>query len=172
MGEVTPATAPNSYSAPAPLLPTHDTSTFDCGKPPLNDWLRHKALKSEGRSARCFVTCFQGAVAGYYCLAAGAVAHDGAPRKLRQNMPDPTPVVILGRLAVDRAHQGRGIARGLLKDALLRIVKASDLVGARAVLVHAIDLDAVPFYARYGFRAFPTGQQSLYLPIDEIIASL
>jgi GNAT superfamily N-acetyltransferase len=100
------------------------------------------------------------------------VQHEGAPRKLRQNLPNPTPVVIIGRLAVDKAYQGKGIGRGLLKDALLRITKASELVGARAVLVHAVDQEAVPFYARYGFRSFPMGNQSLYLPIDEIVAAL
>jgi GNAT superfamily N-acetyltransferase len=87
-------------------------------------------------------------------------------------MPDPTPVVIIGRLAVDKAYQGKGIGRALLKDALLRVTKASELVGARAVVVHAVDQEAVPFYARYGFRTFPIGNQTLYLPIDEIIAEL
>jgi GNAT superfamily N-acetyltransferase len=109
---------------------------------------------------------------GFYCLAAGAVQHQGAPRKLRQNSPDPIPVVIIGRLAVDKTLQGQGIGRGLLKDALQRITKASELVGARAVLVHAVDQEAVPFYARYGFRAFPLGNQTLFLTIDGIIRSL
>jgi len=80
------------------------------------------------------------------------VAHDGAPRALRKNMPSPTPVVIIGRLAVDKNFQGRALGRALLQDALLRITKASDLVGARAVLVHAVDQETVPFYARYGDR--------------------
>jgi GNAT superfamily N-acetyltransferase len=111
-------------------------------------------------------------VVGFYCLAAGAIQHDGAPRKLRQNMPNPTPVVIIGRLAVDKAYQGKGVGRGLLKDALLRITKASELVGARAVVVHAVDQEAIPFYARYGFRTFPIGNQTLYLPIDEIVKEL
>jgi GNAT superfamily N-acetyltransferase len=76
------------------------------------------------------------------------------------------------RLAVDKNHQGQGLGRALLRDALLRVTKASELVGARAVLVHAIDQEAVPFYARYGFRSFPVGNQTLYLPIEEIIHSL
>lgn len=96
----------------------------------------------------------------------------GAPRKLRQNAPDPTPVVIIGRLAVDKAFQGKGLGRGLLKDALLRITKASEMVGARAVVVHAVDQEAVPFYARYGFRSFPIGNQTLFLTIEEIVRSL
>jgi GNAT superfamily N-acetyltransferase len=87
-------------------------------------------------------------------------------------MPDPTPVVIIGRLAIDKNYQGKGLGRALLKDALLRITKASELVGARAVIVHAVDQGAIPFYARYGFKSFPVGSQTLFLPIDEIINSL
>jgi len=151
---------------------THDTSRFDCGKIPLNDWIKHAAARSEGKSARCYVLCSKSTVVGFYCIAAGAVQHEGAPRKLRQNMPNSSPVVILGRLAVDKAYQGQGLGRALLKDALLRITKASELVGARAVLVHAVDQESVPFYARYGFRSFPFGNQTLYLPIEEIINSL
>jgi len=173
MGEVTPySTVLGAITPPAPLLPTHDASRFDCGKAPLNDWLRHTAVRSEGRSARCYVVVQRNSIIGFYCLSAGAVQHEGAPRKLRRNMPDPTPVVIIGRLAVDKAYQGKGIGRALLKDALLRVTKASELVGARAVVVHAVDQEAVPFYARYGFRTFPIGNQTLYLPIDEIIAEL
>jgi GNAT superfamily N-acetyltransferase len=111
-------------------------------------------------------------VVGFYCLAAGAVQHEGAPRKLRQNAPDPIPIVIIGRLAVDKSLQGKGIGRGMLKDALLRVTMASKLVGARAVIVHAVDQEAVPFYARYGFRAFPTGNQTLFLTIEDIISAL
>jgi GNAT superfamily N-acetyltransferase len=174
MGEVREfAESSGGVSAPSPLTPEHDCSRFDCGKVPLNDWLRHNALKAEGRSARCYVAATgRGVVLGYYCLATGAVEHDGAPRKLRQNMPNPTPIVIIGRLAVDKDAQGTGLGRALLKDALLRVTKASQLVGARAVIVHAVDHEAVPFYARYGFKSFPIGNQTLFLPVDEIIASL
>lgn len=157
---------------PVPLSTSHDTSRFDCGKPPLNDWLRYRAIISEGRSARCYVLCLRSSVIGYYCISAGAVQHDGAPNKLRRNMPDPIPVVIIGRLALDRNYQGKGLGRALLKDALLRITRASELVGARAVLVHAVDQEVIPFYARYGFRSFPTNNQTLFLTIDEIVAAL
>ena len=174
MGEITPYSSAleAALQPPVPLTSAHDSSHFDCGKVALNDWLRHTALKSEGRSARCYVACARNSVIGYYCLAAGAMQHEGAPRKLRQNLPNPTPVVIIGRLAVDKNFQSKGIGRALLKDALLRITKASELVGARAVLVHAVDQEAVPFYSRYGFRVFPMGNQTLYLPIEEIVAAL
>ncbi|WOH64049.1 GNAT family N-acetyltransferase [Bradyrhizobium sp. BWA-3-5] len=158
--------------APAPLLPSHDVSRFDCGKVPLNDWLKHTALKAEARSARCYVVLRRQHVIGFYCLAAGAVVHEGAPRKLRHNMPSPTPIVVIGRLAIDKEYQGQGLGRALLQDALLRITRASELVGARAVVVHAVDQEAIPFYARYGFKSFLLGNQTLYLPIEEIIQSL
>jgi len=80
--------------------------------------------------------------------------------------------VIIGRLAIDKEYQGQGLGRALLQDALLRVTKASELVGARAVLVHAVDQQAVPFYARYGFKTFPHGNQTLFLPIEEIVQSL
>ena len=174
MGNVTPISSAvlGGLAPPVPLTSLHETARFDCGKAPLNDWIRETALRSEGRSARCYVTAAKNSVVGFYCLSAGAVQHDGSPRKLRQNLPNPTPIVTIGRLAVDRAYQRRGIGRSLLIDALQRITRASELVGARAVIVHAVDQDAVPFYARYGFKVFPIGNQTLYLPIDEIIASL
>lgn len=174
MGEVTPYSklALAALSPPAPFQASHDVTRFDCGKVALNDWICDTALRSEGRTARCYVVTQRNLVVGYYCLAAGAVQHEGAPRKLRQNSPDPIPVVIIGRLAVDKTLQGRGLGRGMLKDALARVTKASDMVGARAVIVHAVDQESVPFYARYGFRAFPMGNQTLYLTIEDIVKAL
>ncbi|TPQ38574.1 GNAT family N-acetyltransferase [Bradyrhizobium guangdongense] len=173
MAEITPLQeALGPLVAPAPLSSSHDVARFDCGKIPLNDWLKHTALKAEGRSARCYVATRRQSVVGYYCLAAGAVEHQGAPRKLRRNLPNPTPVVIIGRLAVDKEYQGKGLGRALLQDALLRVTKASELVGARAILVHAVDQESVPFYARYGFKSFPVGNRTLYLSIEEIVQSL
>ena len=172
MGEVTPAL--EALQAPVPLTIIHDTSRFDCGRPPLNDRLKFRALTSESRSARYFVLCARktSLVIGYYCLTVGAVQYDGAPRKIRQNTPSPIPVIIIDRMAIDKAYQGKGLGRALLKDALLRIVRASELVGARAVLVHAVDQAAAPFYARYGFKSFPANNQTLFLPMDEIVAAL
>jgi GNAT superfamily N-acetyltransferase len=175
MGEVTPLTKVSGQpiSAPTPynaLL--HDVSRFECGKPPLNDWLRDKAVKSEGKSARCYVTCDQNSVIGYYCISTGSIAHAQVTAKLRQNMPDPIPVMILGRLAVDAQYQHQGIGPSLLRDALLRMVQVSGTVGARAVLVHALDQEAVGFYTAHGFRQSPSNQQTLWLPMEEIIANL
>lgn len=175
MGEIKPylKVLGAEYLPPAPVSADFDASNFDCGKLPLNDWIKYRALKAQGRSARCYVVATRrNVVAGYYCISTGGVNREEAPSKIRRNMPDHVPVVIIGRLAVDKNHQGKGIGRGLLKDALSRIVTASDIVGVRAVLVHAIDVDAVPFYANYGFHAFPVGTQTLFLPMEEVIATL
>jgi GNAT superfamily N-acetyltransferase len=159
-------------AAPAPLAEAHDRSRFDCGKEALNDWLRLRAMASEGRSSRCYVVCAGGVVVGYYSLSAGAVRHTAAqgraPRTLRANLPDPTPVMVLGRLAVDKNYHGRGIGKGLLKDALQRALAASRLIGARALIVHALDDDAVPFYAGFGFKPFPAEPRTLFLPMEAV----
>lgn len=159
-------------SAPEPITETHDVSRFDCGNDVLNDWLRLRALQNEGRSSRCYVVCEGAAVVGYYSLSTGAVMHTGAkgraPRALRANLPDPTPVMVLGRLAVDKDFHGCGIGKGLLKDALLRALAASRVIGARAVIVHAIDDAAVPFYAGFGFKPFAGESRTLFLAMEAV----
>jgi len=161
-----------SLGSPVPLESSHGTSRFDCGKILLNDWLRQTALRSEGHTSRCYALLQRNVVVGFYCLAAGAVRRQGAPGKLGRNAPDPIPVLMISRLAVDKSLQGKGLGQGLLRDALLRVTKASELVGARTVIVHAVDHETLPFYARYGFRAFPSSNQTLYLTMEEIVTSL
>ncbi|HYS45861.1 MAG TPA: GNAT family N-acetyltransferase [Rhizomicrobium sp.] len=163
MGEVT---------APEALDPSHDLAGFDCGKRALTDWLRHRALKNEARGSRTFVVCRARRVLGYYALAAGAVVRDRAPAGISRNMPDPVPVIVLARLAVDRTMQGQRIGEGLLKDALKRALAASREIGARAVLVHALDGDAANFYLQYGFRLFPADARTLYLAMEHIAAAI
>jgi len=160
------------YSSPRPIHNDDDCSAFDCGNPALNDWLRERALKSEGLSARCYVTCRENVVAGYYCLASGAIAHAGASARFRQNMPDSVPVTVLGRLAIDRRHQKRGLGKALLKDAFQRSVAASTIIGIRAVIVHAVDQDAANFYAAYGFKPFPTNPLTLWISIQDVMGSI
>ncbi len=173
MGEVTSLPiARAGLLPPAPILPEHDVSQFDCGKIPLNDWVRKYALKNEGRASRCFVTCSSRTVAGYYCLSAGSVEHGDVPTALKRNMPPVIPVFVLGRMAVDRGYQGHGLGRGMLKDALRRSAAAANDIGARAVLVHAIDRETVPFYVQYGFMIFPEGSLTLYLPMATAAAGL
>ena len=157
---------------PAALDPSQDTSVFDCNKPPLTDWLRLQAIKNEGKGSRTYVVCDGKRVIGYYAIAAGAVERARAPSNIARNMPDPVPVLVIGRLAVDRTYWGKRIGEGLLKDALKRALQASREIGARAVLVHAIDDDAVGFYLQYKFKPFPTDARTLYLPIAHIVAVL
>ncbi|HEY1837945.1 MAG TPA: GNAT family N-acetyltransferase [Rhizomicrobium sp.] len=155
-----------------PLTAEHDLSVFDCGKEPLNDWLKTRALKNEGRSSRCYVVNQGNTVVGYYTLSMGSVAHTGAPRGLKKNTPNPVPVAVIGRLAVDRGYHGRSIGRGMLQDALRRALFASQTVGTRAVIVHAIDDEVVPFYLGFDFRPFPTDTKTLWIAVETITAAL
>jgi GNAT superfamily N-acetyltransferase len=159
-------------TAPEPLTKGHLVERFDCGNSALNDWLRLRAIKNEGRSSRCFVICENNAVVGYYVLATGAVTHDNAPRDLRANLPNPTPVMVLGRLAVDKNYQRRGMGSDLLQDALKRALQASRAVGAMAVIVQAKDDDAIPFYASFGFHGFGDDRRKLFITVAEIAAAL
>ncbi len=154
--------------APEKLNASHDVSGFDSGEPVLDDWLRRRALANEITGAsRTYVVCAQGRVVGYYALAAGAVARADAPGRARRNMPDPIPVVVLGRLAVDKRRQGHGVGSGLLPDAVLRTLQAAEIAGIRAMLVHAISENAKRFYQQYGFIESPVDPMTLVLPIPE-----
>jgi GNAT superfamily N-acetyltransferase len=106
-------------------------------------------------------------VVGYYALAAGSVAHAEAPGRVKRNMPDPVPMIVLGRLAVDRSAQGQGLGYGLLKDAVLRVVQAADIVGVRGILVDAIDDAACAFYEKAGFRRSAAFTLKLMIGLDE-----
>ena len=174
MGKVTQLPKPDAseIEPPRPILASDDISKFFCKHESLDDWLKNRALKSEGRSARTYVVCKGGIVVGYYCIATGAVRNSEAPGKVKRNSPDPIPIMILGRLAVDKHFEGQRIGSGMLKDALQRIVQVSDAVGCRAVLVHAIDDDARTFYEKYGFIEFPTGTKTMYLPLEHVAATL
>jgi predicted N-acetyltransferase YhbS len=139
---------------PEPLSGTHRLEGFDCGVPLMNDWLRKRALFNEtsGASRTFVITDATGSVVGYYALAAGAVAHGTATSAVRRNMPDPVPVLVLGRLAVDRRHQGARLGAALLQDAVIRAMKVAADAGVRALLVHALSDEASAFYRRYGFK--------------------
>jgi GNAT superfamily N-acetyltransferase len=142
--------------APEPLADRHLIDDFRCTEPELERWLKQRARRNQLEGAsRTFVVCQGLRVAGYYCLAAGAVAHAAAPGNIRRNMPDPVPVMVLGRLAVDAGWAGRGVGRGLLKDAILRTVRAAGEAGVRALLAHAISPAAKAFYLKNGFRESP-----------------
>jgi GNAT superfamily N-acetyltransferase len=153
-------------TAPVRLTAFHNLAEFDCGTPSLNQWLTRQALKNEASGAsRTYVVCLENSVVGYYCLAAGAVVRTEAPKPMQRNMPDPIPVMVLGRLAVDRANQGRGIGRALLRDDILRVLRAAEIVGIRAILVHAISEEAKQFYLSHGFEESPIEPMTLCLAL-------
>lgn len=154
--------------APEPLTARYRVDSFDCGEPILDQWLKHRALRNEERRAsRTYVIAVDGQVVGYYCLATASIASESAPGQLRRNMPDPIPAMVLGRLAVDRAWQGRGLGKALLRDATLRTLQVAELVGVKALLVHALSEAAVRLYLANGFRPFPLHPDTLFLPLAD-----
>jgi Acetyltransferases len=159
--------------APELLAGEHELEPFSCGEPGLDQWLKRRARANHASGAsRVYVTCRGNVVVGYYALAAGAVERDDAPGKVRRNMPAPIPVIILGRLAVDRRAQGSGLGAALLRDALLRALNASGEIGAAAVLVHALNESARTFYLRHGFAESPADPLVLTIRMKDIAAAL
>jgi GNAT superfamily N-acetyltransferase len=162
-----------TISPPEKLTPEHDLSQFQCGEPELDDWLRRRALANEEHGAsRSYVVCVGRRVVGYYALAAGAAAHSNAPGRVRRNMPNPVPVMVIGRLAIDLGFQGCGIGSALLKDAVLRTMRAAEIAGIRAILVHAISESAKRFYERSGFIASPIDPLTLMITVAEAVKAL
>lgn len=154
------------YSAPELLNATHHLDKFDCGEEALNSWLKRNALKNQqNQASRTFVICQNNNVVGFYALAAGSVSHQFVSGRLRRNMPDPIPVVVLGRLAIDLAHQGQQLGAALLKDAVLRAGAVSQQVGVKALLVHALNDKAKAFYLNYGFQVSPIDDLILLLKL-------
>jgi GNAT superfamily N-acetyltransferase len=152
--------------APEKLAPDHDLSSFASGSPVLDDWLRRRAMRNqESGASRTYVIRAGQRVIGYYALAAGAVAQALATGRTRRGMPEPVPVMVLGRLAVDARYQNRGLGRALLRDAVLRTLQAADIAGIRAILVHAISEDAKHFYERCGFRPSPVDPMTLMITL-------
>jgi len=148
------------------LTASHQIRDFDCGTSSLNEWLSHRALKNEqSGGSRTYVVCCENQVIGYYALAAGSVARTEATNRIKKNMADPIPALVLGRLAVDCNWQGRNIGRGLLKDALARSINVSEQIGVRVVIVHVLNDKAEAFYRKYGFMSRNIGSNTLMLPL-------
>jgi GNAT superfamily N-acetyltransferase len=132
---------------PERLSAQHDLSGFDSGEPALDDWLRRRAERNEASGAsRTYVVCAGRKVAGYYALAAGAICHLDAPGRIKRNMPDPIPVMLVGRLAVDKAFHGQGVGAGLLRD---------------------VSEEAKRFYEKYGFVASPVDPLTVMITMAE-----
>jgi GNAT superfamily N-acetyltransferase len=162
-----------TLAPPELLADRHDLSLFASGEPALDDWLRRRARANQVSGAsRTYVLAQDERVIGYYSIAAGAIAVTEAPGRLRRNMPDPIPMTVLGRLAIDRAWQGRGLGRLLLRDAVLRTAQASGIVGVRGVLVHALSPAAKRFYETHGLRESPANPMTLVVPLQDALATL
>lgn len=143
---------------PEPVGAHHQVAAFECGVPALDEFLiRHALTNHQSGSAKTFVaTTDNHIVTGYYSLAASQVMYADAPMRLQKGVArHPIPVVLLARLAVNRDWQGKGLGPGLLKDAILRVLGASEGVGIRALLVHAKDEVAKAFYQHFDFETLP-----------------
>jgi GNAT superfamily N-acetyltransferase len=162
-----------NLAPPAPLSDTHRLDDFACGIPSLDDWLKRRARANQTSGAsRCFVLCDGDTIAGYYALASGGVEIAGATGRFRRNMPDPIPVVVLGRLAVSSAYQRKGIGRALFRDAALRALNAADSIGIRGILVHAISEEAKAFYLALGFEPSPLDPMTLMITLGDLRAAI
>jgi len=157
-------------TAPQPLATNHISDEFACGEASLDEWLKRRALTNQlsGASRTFVVTDPDGRVYGCYAMAAGAVSHQAATSSVRRNMPDPVPVMVLARLAVDHRAQGIKLGASLLRDAVGRAVRVSQNAGVRALLVHALHDRAKQFYEHHGFREAPQHPMTLMLRLNSL----
>jgi GNAT superfamily N-acetyltransferase len=155
-----------TLSAPTLLTEAHDLELFQSGTDSLDQWLRRRARANQVSGAsRTYVVAREARVVGYYCLSSGGLDLADAPGSIRRNMPDPIPVAVLGRLAIDQRWQGKGLGAALLQDAALRAAQAAAILGVRGLLVHAISEEAKGFYEHYGFAASPNHPMTLVLSL-------
>ncbi len=157
--------------APPELLNAkHELAHFNCGENALDDWLKKRALASHaGGGARTYVIQEHQRVLGYHCLASGSVASNETPSaKLRRNMPDPIPMIVLGRLAVDGPYQKKGLGALLLRDAIFRAITAAKIIGIKGMFVHALTQEAKNFYQKWGFQESPSNPMLLMISLKEL----
>jgi len=153
-------------TAPEPLSSSHQLADFVSGETVLDGLLKQRGLKNQALGAtRTFVVCKIGTkqVAGFYSLATGSVNHTEATGNLRRKMPDPIPVIILTRLAVDVSLRGKSVDADLLHDAVLRCYRVAENIGVLAIMVHALSEEAKGFYTHHGFKASQTHERTLFL---------
>ena len=157
------------YQGPELLASSHDVDRFDCGNESLNQWLQRRARRNQREgSSRTWVVTDGARVVGFYASATAVVVRTEATSRAARNQPNPLPAMLLGRLAVDRNHQGKGLAAALLKHFLLKALEVAELTGLRLVLVHAKDPQAAGFYRHYGFEPSPIDDLTLMLLIKDI----
>src|SRR5436309_2329587 len=162
-----------ALSPPEPLTDRHQLDDFISGEPRLDEWLKRRARANQVTGAsRTYVVCEHKRVVGYYALASGAIAQASVPGKFRRNMPDPIPVAVLARLAVDRSRQGRGLGRAMFQDAARRVAHAADTIGIRGIVVHAISDEARRFYVALGFDPCPDEAMTLVVTLRDVRATL
>lgn len=152
------------YTPPRPIQDHDDTTAFESGEPSLDDWLRRRALTNQATGAsRCFVTCQEDHVVGYYALSGGSILRSDTSRRTGHGMPHPVPAILLGRLAVDRKEQGHHLGSHLLRDAITRAVTTGEIIGVCAILAHALHEPARNLYLHSGFEPSPTHPLHLML---------
>jgi len=158
---------------PQLLNSQHIIEGFDCGIASLNTWLERRALANQVSGAsRTFVVCDNSNVVAYYALASSAIAPAAAAGRFRRNMPDPVPVVVLARLAVDTTRHGQGLGRALFQDAALRVIHAADVIGIRGMIVHALSEQAKAFYLRLGLDESPLDPMTLMVTMSDLKAAV
>ena len=162
-----------ALTPPQPLADGHETDDFDSGESALDMWLKRRARANQaGGASRTFVVCEGNRVVAYYALASGSIAQAAVPGRFRRNMPDPIPVAVLARLAVDRDWQGRGLGRAMFRDAARRVDQAADVIGIRGIVVHAISESARQFYLAQGFDPCPFEPMTLAVTLSDVRAAL
>lgn len=158
-----------------PLDKLQDRSSFDCGVEPLNDYLKKYALQNQKKdAARTYINANdENQIVGYYTLVFGSVSIEETTAEISAGLGKyPIPVILLARLAIDKNQKGKGLGKMLMRDALLRAVRASEIAGLRAFLVHAKDESAKAFYEKLGFKPSPHNEFHLFLKMSDIRASL
>jgi GNAT superfamily N-acetyltransferase len=156
-------------SPPTPILHEHELVNFNSGETSLDEWLKKRALKNQASGASsCFVIANKKIVIGYYTLSAGAISHEAAPKTMRRNMPNPLPILLLGRLAIDKKYHNTGLGSAMLRDAMIRAVSVARDAGIFAILVHALSEQAKRFYISRGFIESPLQSMTLMMTLETV----
>lgn len=163
------------YRKPCPIANQHIIEGFSSGKPSLDSWLKEMALHNQEQGyTRTFVIADENfKVVGYHSVCAGMIHRSDVSRSVKgSKAPTEIPIAVLARLAVDAEHQGNGLGKALLRNALMSVVSAAQVVAFRAVIIHALDDEAVTFYKKFGFQETKNMERRLILPTKDIAASL
>lgn len=156
------------YGGPQLLRPDHQVDLFDCGSSPLSSWLATKAARNQAEGgSRTWVVASGARAVGFYASSAAAVLASEVSKRAARNQPEPLPALLLGRLAIDLDHQGKGLGKALLQHFILKSLEVAQITGVRLLLAHAKDDDAARFYARYGFEPSPVDQLTMMLLVKD-----